>query len=68
MDERVIKWANEHDGDEWCNYCRYSDECDGGVKGHLNGPIFPACVDSNLDMFLDEEALIEAIENVGEEI
>ena len=68
MDERVIKWANEHDGDEWCNYCRYSDECDGGVKGSPNGPIFPPCADGDLDMWLDENVLIEAIENGDEEI
>lgn len=64
MDERVIKWADEHD--RWCNYCKYSYECSGGVSGSPNGPTYPPCADGDLDMFLDEDELIEAIEN-GEE-
>lgn len=63
MDERVLKWADEHGGDEWCQYCVYSDDCSGGVRGGPNGPIYPSCSDGEPEMCLDEEAVLEAIEN-----
>lgn len=68
MDGRVEKWVNEHDGDELCKYCRHDDVCSHGVSGGPNGPIFPPCADGDLDMWLDENVLIEAIENGDEEI
>ena len=63
MDERVLKWAEEHDGDEWCQYCRFSDDCDVGVRGGPNGPIFPPCADGEAEMCLYENAILEAIES-----
>lgn len=65
MDERVLKWAEEHDGDEWCQYCRFNDDCDGGVRGGPGGPIFPPCADGGPEMCLDENAILEAIESEG---
>ena len=50
-------------GDEWCRYCRFSDDCDGGVRGGPNGPIFPPCADGEPEMCLDEKAILEAIES-----
>lgn len=63
MDEKVLKWAEEHDGDDWCQYCRYGDECEGGVRGGPNDPIYPPCADGDPEMCLDESAVLEAIEN-----
>lgn len=63
MDEKVLKWAEEHDGDDWCQYCRYGDECEGGVRGGPNSPIYPPCADGEPEMCLDESAVLEAIEN-----
>ena len=68
MDGRVEKWVNEHDGDELCKYCRYDDVCSHGVSGGPNGPIFAVCYGGDLELFLDEMALIEAIENGDEEV
>ena len=38
------------------------------AKELSNGPIFPPCTEEDLDIWLDENALIEAIENGDEEI
>lgn len=63
MDDKVIQWLENHDGDEQCEYCRYSlDGCTGGVHGGPNGPIYPACVDADPEDYLDVEAILEAIE------
>lgn len=63
MDKRALKWVEEHEGDEWCQYCRFSDDCGGGVRGGSNGPIFPPCADGEPEMCLDEKAILEAIES-----
>lgn len=63
MDERVSKWAEEHDVDEWCQYCKFSDDCNGGVRGGPSGPIFPPCADGELEMCLVENEILEAIES-----
>lgn len=62
MDERVMKWAEEHDGEEWCLYCRYNDDCSGEVRGGPNGPIYPPCADGDPEC-LDEYAVLEVIDN-----
>lgn len=62
MDEKVLKWAEEHEGDEWCRYCRYSVDCNGGVRGGPNGTIYPPCADGKPEYCLDENAVLEAIE------
>ena len=60
MDEKVLKWADENE--DWCQYCRYRDECDGGVRGDPSGPIFPPWTDGDPEMCLNESAVLEAIE------
>lgn len=37
MDERVKKWLKEHDGDEYCNYCKYKLICGGKIIPGPNG-------------------------------
>ena len=65
MDERVMKWAEEHEGYERCHYCRFSDGCNVGVGGGQNGPIYPPCADGELEMCLDENAILEVLESEG---
>lgn len=45
MDKKVKKWIDEHEGDEYCNYCKYQSICIGGIKSGPNGPIYPPCSD-----------------------
>ena len=66
MDKKVKKWIDEHDGDEYCNYCKYQSICIGGIKSGPNGPICPPC--SDREDFIDEDSLIETIKNGDEEI
>lgn len=66
MDERVKKWLEEHDGDEYCNYCKYKLICGGKIIPGPNGPIYAPCADGN--DFINVESLIEAIENGDEDV
>lgn len=66
MDKRVEKWINEHDGDEYCNYCKHQFICSKRITLGPDGPIYPPCYDGEAECFIDEEALIEAIENGDE--
>lgn len=47
--ETIIRLA-ESNG-EVCKVCRYADDCDGGVRGGPNGPIYPPCADAGDDCF-----------------
>ena len=53
--EKIQKWVDEHDCDDYCKYCGCM--CEGnGVIGSPNGPIFPPCAD------WDSEELIENLD------
>ena len=53
--EKIQKWVDEHDCDDYCKYCGCM--CEGnGVIGSPNGPIFPPCAD------WDDEELIENLD------
>lgn len=49
------------DGDELCKYCKYNIDCNGGVIGAPNGPIYPPCADGldesdfDLDSYLGDK-------------
>lgn len=58
------------DCERQCDVCIYrSRDCDGGVHGGPNGPIFPPCADKDFGLWVDED-LIEEIYNelIEEEI
>lgn len=54
------------DGEELCNYCSYSPDCSGGVKGSPNGPIFPPCCDGLDEDDFDLEAYLADSEEEDE--
>ena len=64
-DKRVDEWLENHDGDDYCLYCKCSADCDGrGVKGGPDGPIYPPCCDLDYkEELLDVEALLENLES-----
>lgn len=51
------------DGDELCEYCRYSGDCSGGVHGGPNGPIYPPCADRLDEADFDLDTYLEDLEN-----
>lgn len=58
--EKIKKWIEEHEG---VDYCKCNDECGGsGVVGGPDGPIYPPCVDTDIEELLDTEALLEDME------
>lgn len=58
--EEAIKELTEQD--RLCTYCRYSSNCDGGVKNYGDGPIFPPCADGDLNDLINIEEYIEEVE------
>ena len=40
--EKIDKWLEEHDGDDYCEYCIYGSECEGLTYDSL-GPVEPPC-------------------------
>ncbi len=59
-DKRIAEWLETHDGEDYCSYCIYDTDCDRGVTGGPNGPIFPPCCDSDFrEELLDADALLE---------
>ena len=41
-EEKFNKWLEEHDGEDYCEYCTYDADCNGMAHGP-NGPIEPPC-------------------------
>lgn len=52
--------------DELCKYCTYSSDCNGGVKGSPNGPIFPPCSDGLGEDDFDLESYLSDLEDEDE--
>ena len=65
MKDRVEQWIQDHDGDDYCKYCIYHDDCPGGVIGGPNGPIYPPCADISVSELLDTDAILMDLENNG---
>lgn len=61
-EEKFNKWIEEHDADDYCEYCIYSVDCDGGIKAGPNGPIEPPCCTWEIEEILDKDAVLEDLE------
>lgn len=61
MDEkaRIDKWMSEHDGDEYCKYCKYDDTCPHGWVCYGDSTIEPPCCSGNIKEFLNVEKILE---------
>lgn len=54
--EKIQKWIEEHDEEDYCNYCKWNGECGrSGVRGGPNGLIYPPCADEDINELLDED-------------
>lgn len=65
MKDRVEQWIEDHDGDNYCEYCIYHDDCPGGVSGGPNGPFYPPCCGTEMSELLDTDAILMDLENDG---
>lgn len=63
--EKIDKWIDEHDGEDYCYYCTLKEDCKGMVC-YGGVPIEPACCSYDIEELLDTESILEDIEN-GEE-
>lgn len=59
--EKLDKWLEENDGDDYCNYCIYGSECTGMACGP-DGPIEPPCAGGNIEDLLDTDAILQDLE------
>ena len=59
--ERLDEWFNTHDGEDYCSYCSYSDECPHGMTCYGGEPIEPPCASGNLRELLDLDAILDSI-------
>lgn len=54
------------EADDLCPYCKFRYDCDGGVHGGPNGPIFPPCSEGLDEDYFDFESYLSDLED-GEE-
>ena len=57
-------WIETHDGDDYCHYCKYNDDCTRGMVCYGGAPIEPPCCIWDIKELLDEEAIIEDLEEI----
>ena len=56
------------DCERQCDICIYrSEDCDGGVHGGPNGPIYPPCADKDFGYWADEDLIEEVYKELLEE-
>lgn len=62
-DEKLKEWLNTHDGEDYCKFCIYDNECPHGMTCYGNEPIEPPCCNTTDKLsILDSESILEEIE------
>lgn len=64
--EKLEKWLSEHDGEEYCKYCIYADECTHGIACYGRMPVEPPCAGRDLEDLLDIESILKDLEDENE--
>lgn len=60
--EKALEYA-ENNGIDDCEFCRFSANCNGGVKSDGGGnPIFPPCAGGEPEHWVDENTLLEKVQ------
>lgn len=60
--EKLQKWLQEHDGEDYCKYCTYDLDCPHGVTGSPSGPSYLPCSDGDIIGLLDTERILADLE------
>lgn len=61
--EKVKRWLETHDGEDYCHYCIHDSACPHGMACYGDMPIEPPCTSQDMEDFMDLEWLLEDIEN-----
>lgn len=65
--KQALKFADDN-GIDACEYCTYNSDCKHGVTPDGNGnPCYPPCADGEPDLWVDEDALLECVEQYKQE-
>lgn len=64
--EKFEKWLSEHDGEDYCEYCTYNDDCPHGMTCYGGEPIEPPCYNNDIKELLDIEAILGHLEEESE--
>lgn len=59
--ERLKKWLEEHDGEDYCHYCIYDSDCPHGVACYDGPTIEPPCCNYEPEEYLDAESILDDI-------
>ena len=59
--ERLSEWFDTHDGEDYCKYCIYDDECPHGMACYGGPPVEPPCAGNDLKEILDTEEILDDI-------
>lgn len=62
-EEKIDKWIAEHDGEDYCEYCIYNDDCPHGTTCYGNHPIEPPCCSQDINELLDKDTILEDIKS-----
>lgn len=65
-EKNMLKDIFENSPDEFCNYCKYSDECH-GITCYGNGPVYPPCADEEWYVLVDLELTYNLIKDIQNE-
>jgi hypothetical protein len=61
-EDKINKWIEEHNCEDYCEYCINSSVCDGRIVCYGDQPIFPPCAEMDILELLDTDALLKDIE------
>ncbi|MBS6954279.1 MAG: hypothetical protein KH230_13760 [Enterocloster asparagiformis] len=61
--EKIDKWIADHDGEDYCKYCQYDDECPHGMACYGGDPVEPPCCSNDIKELLDIDTILEDLES-----
>lgn len=64
--EKLKKWLEEHDGEDYCHYCIYDSDCPHGVTCYGGPTIEPYCCGREPEDYLDTDSILSDMESEGE--
>lgn len=62
QDEKLRQWIETHDGEDYCHYCIFDDDCPHGITCYGGPTIEPPCCGKDLLELLDTEAILADLE------
>lgn len=63
--ELINAWIDSHDGEDYCTYCRFNDECPHGTACYGGSPVEPPCCSYDIKELLDIDTILKDLESEG---